>query len=76
MLAVWNLPCRLQKENQHAQNGKHASHVNSKMKKRVICSHLSYMEKLTFGRGLEAGSGFGSGDTEEGVPNKEKKQQE
>lgn len=34
------------------------------------------MEKLTFGRGLEAGSGFGSGDTEEGVPNKEKKQQE
>lgn len=39
-------------------------------------SHLSYMEKLTFRRGLEAGSGFGSGDTEEGVPNKEKEQQE
>lgn len=34
------------------------------------------MEKLRFGRGLEVGLGFGSGSTEEGIPNKEKEQQE
>lgn len=39
----------------------------ARTKKGETCSHLSYVEKLTFGRGLEAGSEFGSGATEEGV---------
>lgn len=34
------------------------------------------MEKLRFGRGLDAGLGFGSGDTEEGIPSKKDQQEE
>lgn len=33
------------------------------------------MEKLRFGRGLEARLRFGSRDTEEGIPNEEKDQE-
>lgn len=40
-----------------------------RMKKGVTYSSVKQGGEVRFGRGLEAGLGFGSGGTEEGIPN-------
>lgn len=45
-----------------------------KTRKGVTYHHLGYIEKLRFGRDLEAELRFGSGGTEEGISNKDKEQ--